>query len=290
MILKKYLILGSTGFIGSNLVRLLQNHGNDLITLERSDLSNKRKVVEAFKSSDVIINCIGSANVTFSYTFTKVDFESNVLLVRMFLEILRGYNLKHIKFINLSSAAVYGNPSKLPVKESDSTDPLSPYGYHKLIAEILLKEYSQSFGLKTVSLRIFSAYGNKQRKLLLWDLHEKIQKSNDKIILFGTGNESRDFIHIEDIAQQILLTITHAAFIGESINVANGTEVKTSEIVKLYQKYYPKKFDYEFNGEVRLGDPLNWCADISTVSKWGYKQSVLLEEGIDNYIKHIIVE
>jgi UDP-glucose 4-epimerase len=286
----RILILGTTGFIGSNLIKLLQSRMYDVSTLKRLEFLDPNKVLGSIEVSDVVINCIGSANVGFSFSNTNDDFESNVGVVRKVLEILRIYNLNHIKFINLSSAAVYGNPSRLPVKETDTTEPLSPYGYHKLMAELLLREYSRCFGLNTLSLRIFSAYGNGQKKLLLFDLHDKIQKSKEKIILFGTGNESRDFIHIDDIAQQILLIINNAEFAGESINVANGAEVKISEIVDLYQRHYPKKFDYEFNGEGRLGDPKNWCANISTMINWGYKQSVLIDEGIDNYIKHIICD
>ncbi len=123
-----------------------------------------------------------------------------------------------------------------------------------------------------------------QKKLLLWDLHQKIRNSNGKISLFGTGNETRDFIHVDDIAQQILLAISNASFKGEAVNVGNGVGVKISEIVDFYHKYYPKKFEYDFNREVRLGDPLNWFADISTFKNWGYVQRINLFKGIKNYI------
>lgn len=279
------LITGSSGFIGSNLANLFRGQGHMVSNLNRLQLSNNECVIELFKTSEIIINCIGSANVGFSYSNTGEDFESNVVVVRGILELLREYKLNHIKFINLSSAAVYGNPIKLPIRDTDSTQPLSPYGFHKLMAELLLKEYSQCFGLKTISLRIFSAYGKGQKKLLLWDLHEKIQTSTDKIVLYGTGNESRDFIHIDDIAQQILLAIEHSDFNGIALNVANGVEVKISDVIELYQKFYPKKINYEFNGEVRLGDPLNWCADISTMQNWGYKQRVYLIDGIKSMIE-----
>jgi dTDP-glucose 4,6-dehydratase/UDP-glucose 4-epimerase len=251
---------------------------------------NNENIRMSLENSDVVINCIGSANVGFSYTNTSDDFESNVGVVRSILEILREQKLNHVKFINLSSASVYGNPKQLPVKESDPIQPLSPYGFHKTMAELLLREYSQSFGLKTLSLRIFSAYGNGQKKLLLWDLHEKIQNTIGKIVLFGTGNESRDFIHIQDIGQQILLAINHADLDGEAINVANGVEVKISEVVELYQKYYPQKFDYEFNGEERLGDPLNWCADITWMKQADYRCTIDISEGIQTYINWIIQE
>ena len=286
----KVLILGSRGFIGSNLVNLFQQQGYQIKTLTREEFMNNENIRMSLENSDVVINCIGSANVGFSYTNTSDDFESNVGVVRSILEILREQKLNHVKFINLSSASVYGNPKQLPVKESDPIQPLSPYGFHKTMAELLLREYSQSFGLKTLSLRIFSAYGNGQKKLLLWDLHEKIQNTIGKIVLFGTGNESRDFIHIQDIGQQILLAINHADLDGEAINVANGVEVKISEVVELYQKYYPQKFDYEFNGEERLGDPLNWCADITWMKQADYRCTIDISEGIQTYINWIIQE
>ncbi len=284
----RVLILGSRGFIGSTLDTLFEIQGNDVKTLNREEFNNNEKLRKSIETTDVVINCIGSANVGFSYANTSEDFVSNVGVVRIVLEILREQSLKHVKFINLSSASVYGNPKQLPVTESDPIQPLSPYGFHKSMAELLLKEYSQCFGLKTLSLRIFSAYGNGQKKLLLWDLHDKIQKSDGKIVLFGTGNESRDFIHIGDIAQQILLGIENADFVGESINVANGVEVKISEVVELYQKYYPQKFDYVFNGEGRLGDPENWCADITWMKQADYRCTIDISEGILTYINWII--
>ncbi len=283
----KILILGSRGFIGSNLVNILQRQGHEIKTLTREEFMNNGNLRIPLENSEVVINCIGSANVGFSYTNTSEDFESNVGVVRTVLEILREKNLNQVKFLNLSSASVYGNPKQLPVKESDTIQPLSPYGFHKTMAELLLKEYSQCFGLKTLSLRIFSAYGKGQRKLLFWDLHEKIQKSNGEIILFGTGSESRDFIHVEDIYQQLILAIENSKFEGESVNVANGKEVYIKDIVEIYKFHYPRSFTYQFNGENRLGDPLNWCADISKMSDWGYVNSVGIESGVADYIKNI---
>ncbi len=283
-------ILGSTGFIGSNLVKYFHSQGYEVFVLNKLDFSDFKKVSDSFEASFVIINCIGSANVGFSYSNTDNDFHSNVGVVRIILETIKNNKNKDLKFINLSSASVYGNPKLLPVKESDPIMPISPYGFHKSIAELLLMEYSQCFGLKTLSLRIFSAYGNGQKKLLLWDLHEKIQNSKGRIVLHGTGNESRDFIHIEDIAQQISLAIDNAGFSGEAINVANEIEVKISEVVELYQKFYPKMFDYEFNGEERLGDPKNWCADISWMNNANYRPKFNIAAGIQSYIDWIIKE
>jgi len=283
----RILILGSSGFIGSNLRHNFLNKGFEVIVIHREELQSDSTLTEMLKEIDVMINCIGSANVGLSFTNTTLDFDSNVLVVKRVLEILRIYELNRIKFINLSSAAVYGNPIELPTGETVQTSPLSPYGYHKLMSELLMKEYGQCFGLRTLSLRVFSAYGNGQRKLLFWDLHKKIEAANGAIKLFGTGEESRDYIHADDIAEQVLLAIENADFQGESLNVANGQEVRVSTVASLFKKHYPAHFDFEFNNEVRLGDPVNWCADISKMKIWGYVPSIYLEEGICKYINWI---
>ena len=278
------MILGGMGFIGFNLAKLFELAGYNIKSLTREEFLNKGKLTNAIEKSDVVLNCIGSANVGYSYMNISDDFDSNVGVVRKVLEIMRQRKLNRVKFINLSSAAVYGNPNSLPVKETDLAHPISPYGFHKHMSELILKEYSHCFGLKTLSLRIFSAYGNGQRKLLVWDLHQKILNSNGEISLFGTGNESRDFIHIDDIFQQLMLAISNANFKGEAINIANGVEVKIKQIAEIYKKHHPIAFEYDFSGENRPGDPMNWYADITQMKEWGYEQKVGIEDGVENYI------
>jgi UDP-glucose 4-epimerase len=286
----KIAIFGGNGYIGSFLTNYYSHIGHQVYSLTRYSFYNSH-VHAALEEVEVVINCVGSSSVNSSFTNVQHDFQSNTDFVRVLLELIKEKNLiKKINVINLSSAAVYGNPHRLPIHESFDCKPLSPYGYHKLISELFMKEYNICFGMKTLSLRLFSAYGEGQRKLLLWDLHHKIHSGDGTIILLGTGKESRDFIHILDIAHQILLAIEHADFNGETLNVANGEEVEISEIVKLYQIYYPKKFVYEFNGLVRPGDPSNWCADISTMKNWGYQNEIGIEQGIENYINWAVCQ
>jgi UDP-glucose 4-epimerase len=274
----KVIIFGGKGFIGSSLIKYFNND----VVLSVTDI--RTLTLDLLINVDILINCAGSSNVAKSFIEPKNDYEKNANLVFNLLEVIRASGNKKIKFINLSSAAVYGNPLDLPIIETDKCLPISPYGSHKLISEEFCRYYHKCFGIKTLSLRIFSAYGNGQKKLLLWDLHEKIERTKGKIILFGTGKESRDFIHVDDISEQILLAINNAAFQGEAINVANGLEVRVSKIVELYEKFYPKKFDYDFNGEIRIGDPMNWCADITLMQNWGYSPKIDIHQGIENYI------
>ncbi len=275
----RQIIFGSKGFLGSTFFKKLKN---SICVNEIEDLDNEK----LFKV-DILINCAGASNVSYSFENPIIDFHKNTYLVQQLLEKIRKSGNKNIRFINLSSAAVYGNPQKLPIKENSEIKPLSPYGFHKKMAEDLCLEYSQCFGLKTLSLRIFSAYGDGQKKMLLWDLHQKIINSNGHVNLFGSGIESRDYIHVNDILQQIILAINNADFRGEAINVGNGKEIKVKEIVDIYKAYHSKAFEFSFNGENRPGDPLNWCADISKMKEWGYIQTVNIEQGVMDYINWV---
>ena len=274
----KVIIFGSKGFLGFSLLNIF---GVDTC-IAIDDIKSLNDL--SLNSCDVIINCAGASSVPQSFIDSFNDFEKNVKLVRDILERIRLSENKNIRFINLSSAAVYGNPQNLPIRELDSCRPISPYGSHKMMAEELCRYFHNCFGLKTLSLRIFSAYGIGQKKMILWDLHQKILNSNGEITLFGTGSESRDFIHTEDIYQQLILAIENSKFEGEAVNVANGKEVYIKDIVEIYKKHYPKSFTYQFNGENRPGDPLNWCADISIMRNWGYRNKIGIEQGIVNYI------
>jgi UDP-glucose 4-epimerase len=277
-------ILGSKGFLGSSLIKKFGCHtclGIEDVNLLKDLLPTK---------CDVLINCAGASNVPSSFVDPANDLEKNVVLVKDILEMIRLSGNKNIRFINFSSAAVYGNPPNLPIQESHRCLPISPYGSHKMMAEELCRYYNNCFGIKTLSLRIFSAYGIGQRKMLLWDLHQKILNSNGEITLFGTGNESRDFIHTNDIYGQLILAIENSRFEGEAVNVGNGREVYIKDIVELFQKHYPQSFSYRFNGESRSGDPLNWAADISIMRNWGYQSEIGMEKGIEKYINWVVCQ
>ena len=100
---------------------------------------------------------------------------------------------------------------------------------HKLMAEQICQEFNRFWGIRTCCLRIFSAYGPRLKKQLLWDIYQKIKK-NDELVLYGTGNETRDFIYISDIIRIIDMVIQKAEFRGEALNIANGKQIKIKDI------------------------------------------------------------
>jgi dTDP-glucose 4,6-dehydratase/UDP-glucose 4-epimerase len=293
----KVLIIGSKGFIGSHAFKYfssLQDEfecwGCDVVqdyAIEKYfvlDVTNS-DYNEAFQqvSFDFCINCSGAASVPDSIIHPMRDFSLNVFNVVKILDAIHKY-APGCKFINLSSAAVYGNPEQLPIKETDACKPLSPYGEHKLIAENVCYQYYKYFGLKTCSVRIFSAYGPGLKKQLLWDVFQK-SKKNDTLTLFGTGNESRDFIFIEDIIQALLILIEKGDFKSDVFNLANGIEVTIREVAEHFLNQIKYKGSLLFTGETRAGDPANWRADIQKISMKGFNPQTGLKEGITKYIQ-----
>lgn len=290
----KVLIVGSKGFIGSHCVDyfssiaevwecdVVTDYDNfnyflvDAVHADYSNCFNEQKY-------DLCINCSGAASVPDSITNPQRDFALNVTNVFTLLNTIRLYN-SSCKYINLSSAAVYGNPLSLPVKEDQQLQPVSPYGHHKRMAESICKEFYELFAISTCSVRIFSAFGPGLKKQLFWDLHKKTKQSNE-VILFGSGTETRDFIFISDLVSALLSIYHNAAFNGESINLASGIQTPIRDAVMLFYQIYKYQGKVTFAGKNRPGDPLDWVADITTLTNWGFQPKTSLETGLKTYVK-----
>lgn len=290
----KILVVGSKGFIGSHVFEYFRGKGYQIFgadsivdyTSENYFLidSVKTGFKEIFEqeSFDLCINCSGAANVPESLKNPLRDFRLNVTIVFEILEAIRKHNTS-CKMINLSSAAVYGNPASLPVKESQACDPLSPYGMHKYYSEKICYEFYRFFDIKTVSLRIFSAFGEGLQKQLFWDVFKKSTRDR-KIELFGTGKETRDFIYIKDLVSLIENVAVYATFDGKAINAASGQETSIKDAVSIFLSLWNPKLKAHFTGLERKGDPNRWIADVSIAKSLGFVNHYSIEEGLANYI------
>jgi UDP-glucose 4-epimerase len=286
------LILGSEGFIGRYLVRhyIGQNcnvtgcdqlvSGNNSYTFHKLSLLNS-DLDRLFStgSFDICIDAAGSGNVGFSLSNPLEDFEANMFAVARVLDNIRKYNPSCI-FLQISSAAVYGNPAKLPVQETDSVNPLSPYGWHKLMSEMLCKEYTQVFGLKTVIVRPFSVYGPGLKKQLMWEVHQKYLQGQGTIELWGSGEETRDFIYITDLVAALDIIIKKGRHSADIYNISSGREMSILDISTLLISHFHEPPKVKFNQQTRPGDPLHWRADIGKLMNLGFAPAVVPEEGI----------
>jgi UDP-glucose 4-epimerase len=290
------LIIGSQGFIGTHLCGFFTSKAHSVVGadvlevpananyeyIKVSRLSAEWSELLKIKKFDICINAAGSGNVAYSVSHPLIDFEANTLDVIQLLDAIKTHQ-PTCKYIHLSSAAVYGNPTSLPIFENSNTQPISPYGYHKLLSEIVCKEYAHLFKIKIAIIRPFSIFGNGLRKQLIWDMCNKFMSSNE-ITLYGTGNETRDFIHISDFIRLIDLVIQQADFNCSIYNAASGIETKISDVANVFVKYYGQTKTILFNGESKPGDPKNWCANIDAVKALGFMPNVNFENEIIAYI------
>ena len=283
----KILIIGSLGFIGSSLGFKLSEkhdvHGADIICKIQEHytlVKNSEFLVNLIKENkfDLIINCSGSANVQFSFSSPYDDYNLNVNNVFLHLSSIKEYAPK-TKYLLLSSAAVYGNPKVFPVCENNFTAPISPYGYHKLAAENLCKEFNDIYNIQTLIVRIFSAYGPGLKKQLFWDLHQKCQKSN-RVELFGTGEETRDFIFIDDLVKALELVMVNSSFENDIINIGSGYSTKIKDVAKVFFDNSSKPVDYFFSNTALSGAPNNWSVNIDKLKAFGFEPQYSISKGI----------
>lgn len=290
------LIIGSDGFIGSNLVNYFNTQhekviGADIKAIQRNDYYQINPTdpnydeLFANHSFTICINASGSANVKFSFDQPKLDFDSNTLSVFKLLNSIKKHQ-PNCKFLNLSSAAVYGNFSTEPLAENIQCNPVSPYGFHKWYAELICKEYHVLFNLKTISVRLFSVYGEGQEKLLFWDMWQKYKANKNNIELFGTGNEARDFLHIEDVVKAIDVVYKKEHFNGGAINIASGKTTTIKEAATTFFELLPaKNAQYSFTHHAKKGDPDILAADISKLQQLGFTPTFNLHEGLSKYMQ-----
>ena len=292
----RLLVLGAQGFIGRNLVKFFLDNRNEVVGFDLVEYSEANypyykisilssdfeSLISNYKF-DVCINASGSGNVSYSMTHPLSDFEANTRTVMKVLDTIRK-NQPACKYVHISSAAIYGNPAHLPIDESVMPCPLSPYGYHKWMSEIVCREYSELFSLPIAIIRPFSVYGPGLKKQLLWDISHKFQ-DGDLITMFGTGDETRDFIHIDDLLSLIDIIVKSSPFKCDIYNAASGIETSIREVAYIFSSYFNNSKKVVFSGTKREGDPINWRANVSKVDGLGFTYKVQLSTGIFDYIK-----
>lgn len=253
------LVIGGSGFIGSRVVDLLIKNGTSVVPydiIHSYQLNDKARWVQAdileltsierllFEYNvEAMIHLVGLPSVSYCEKNPHFSFQLNVLSVQNALEAMRKTDIKKIVFA--SSAAVYGYSSKVPVKESDSTNPSSIYGYHKLIAEEAIKAYSKSYGLNYVILRLFNVYGGDPflgKDVISIFIRRALK--GQPISVHG-ARKFRDFVHVNDVARAFAEVVMRDVS-NQIINVGTGCMMTLGEIAEIIREYFPAvEVDYE---------------------------------------------
>jgi len=300
---ERILVTGAGGFLGSHICAYFGQVGHSIAALDKFSPAHVSPeiylnlsgffeislpdntlvtILRQFQPS-LLIHCAGSASVPYSMQEPHEDFRQSAGVTSFVIEMLRKH-MPACHFVFLSSAAVYGNPGTLPVREETPCKPISPYGFHKNICELLCEEYASLHGIKSSVLRIFSAYGERLHKQVIFDLCRKFtDPSRGTVEVYGTGDETRDFIHARDIAQSV--ERIHNSGSGGVLNIASGKQTRISEIADMVKDCFRSEKNIVYSGSARPGDPLYWQADISRIASLGFRQEIPLDEGIRAYCR-----
>jgi UDP-glucose 4-epimerase len=184
----------------------------------------------------------------------------------------------------VSSSSVFGNIKYLPIDEKHPKNPISPYGASKLAAENYVKNYHFHYGIPIVIVRPFTFVGPRQRPDMGLDKFITSIINDEPVIVYGDGTQTRDWTHVENIVQGILLAADKDEAIGEDFNLGNGSRISVNEVLERISKYLNK--DYEVKYKPRnIADPKDTQADISKAEQiLGYKPEKSLDDAIKEQI------
>lgn len=299
----KVLITGGLGFIGSNLVEYLLHktdwsikiYDNDTTkTLENNerteliygDIRDYNALLENIKDCEYVVHLAAQTLVIDSIDNPLYDAETNVIGTINVLNASKKVGIK--KVIMASSAAPLGEQEP-PVNEGKVPKPSSPYGASKLSCEGYCSAFSASYDLKTVVLRFSNVYGPKS-----YNKGSAVAKfikqilTNEQILLYGDGNQTRDLIHVDDICQAILLGIKKELPNNFSLfQIGTGKETSVNRLLEIIKKEFENKknilpFKYE---NARKGEILRNYTDITKAkNELGFIPEISLEEGIKTTI------
>jgi UDP-glucose 4-epimerase len=240
-----------------------------------------------------VAHCAGNGSVPYSLRQPLAAYENTVGTTAVLLEYLRLHAPEAV-VLYPSSAAVYGAAADQPLCETDEPNPVSPYGFHKHMVELLLAAHAQAFGQPAVAIRFFSIYGPGLQKQLLWDASVRLLSGESPLTFWGTGGETRDWIHVDDAASLILhltkeavASNRHASL--QVINGASGIRVTVREVLAHLAVALGCTTDIRFNGTIRQGDPCFYHGDISRLQATGWRPSITLDQGLSDYAANIIL-
>jgi UDP-glucose 4-epimerase len=268
----KILVTGARGFLGGSVARYAARRGHRVAALERAafhaaaagDLAERI----AAEAPDVILHAAGKASVAASIASPHDDFEGSVITWEALLDATRRSGARPV-IVLPSSAAVYGDPASLPVREDAEARPISPYGFHKLCCETLAHAYAACFGLDVIVARLFSVFGPAQRRLLVWEIYAQLATQAEVVTLGGTGRETRDFLHVDDVAEALLgLAASPVRGLGraEVVNVASGEETAVLSLAERLRDLVAPGKEIACRGAPRPGDPQRWRADVTRLA------------------------
>ena len=277
--MSSFVVTGADGFLGSHLCRMLAASGS-VTAIGRRELTGAR--LDSIAAPTAVFHCAGGSSVARSLADPARDFDDTAGTLVRVLETMRT-RWPGAALVYPSSAAVYGAQKEVPISEGALSNPVSPYGWHKRIAEELCRSYGVSFGTRSVVVRFFSVYGPGQKKLLLWDACRKASDGDDEFA--GTGVETRDWLHVSDACALLIAAADEADPSAPVFNGGSGTGTSVRNAVTMVYAALGIDRSPKFAGAARSGDPAHYVADLRRTNTLAWEPRVELTAGIVEYAK-----
>ena len=298
----RYLVTGGAGFIGSNTVDEIVRRGHSAVVLDdfsagreenlkrsagkieiiRGSITDLPTVQKACEGADYVIHLAALTSVPRS---VKDPLETNHVNIDGTLNVLvAARDAKVRRLVYAASCSAYGEAPIQPQCERMSPDPISPYGVTKFVGELYAKVFYRCYGLETICLRYFNVFGPRENPTSSYSgVLSKFVTAlliHEQPIIFGDGEQSRDFTYIENVVQANLLACDAQNCAGKTFNVGNGGRNTLNEALRLLEKISEKKATAKYELP-RSGDVLHSQADITEAREvLGYDPKVGFEEGL----------
>ncbi|MFB0558098.1 MAG: NAD-dependent epimerase/dehydratase family protein [Candidatus Bathyarchaeia archaeon] len=304
-------VTGGAGYIGSTLVKELVEEGENVVSvdnlmrgdykhlkavgahekaeLHEGDIRVGKLLLKLFEGTDAIAHLAALPGLVLCRERPEEAVSINIYGTHQVLEAARKLDIEKIVFC--SSAAVYGRPVELPVTESHPLRPLNLYGVTKLSGEKLMEVYWDNYGIKTISLRFGNVYG-----VGLFTNYETVIPKfvrqgldGEPLTVYGDGDSSRDFVHVKDIVQAIVLSLKAMEKGGEVFNVG-GETIKIGALASFVSESIERSMGKEVNIThlpPRIGETKHFSYNLEKIEKeLGYRPNWNIRPGIEQIIKY----
>jgi UDP-glucose 4-epimerase len=299
------IVTGGAGFIGSHLVDVLASHGANVSVIDNlqsgkwSNLSHVTGIscitadVNARDQMEVIIkdanpeyvfHFAANASVPGSVENPDYDFDANAVGTYNIFRACRG--LKSLKKVVLaSSAAVYGEPAELPIRETTALRPISPYGFSKLSSEHVMSCHHSVYGVPGVAARIFNAYGPRMARFVILDFLRKLGHNPDVLSVLGSGQQVREFTYVRDAVSAFLHLALHGES-GQAYNVSGGAPMSILDLAGriIAARGLSGTCKIETTGASWIGDAQRWTTDTTRLQELGFTAEWDIDRGLTETI------
>lgn len=294
-----FLITGAAGFLGSALANHLVREGHQVRGLDdlstgdpqalspdvlftRGDVNDRPKLWTLLQEVNCVYHLAARVLVPESLLYPREYNAANVGGTVSLMEAMRDVGVRRV--VLASSGAVYGDQSRQPLKESMTPNPRSPYAVSKLAAEYYVRTIGELWGIETVILRIFNAYGPGQHlpashpPVVPHFLRQALRGGT--FVVHGDGSQTRDYVYVDDVVSALVAAATAPGINGMAINVGSGTETSVRDLVKHVAEVSGREVQVIYNNQTS-GGVARMRADLTLAQeKLNYRPAIKLEEGL----------